>query len=155
MCKLAIIFLSVILAACGGGGGNDSSTAVTPAPTATQAPANTAPTTTTTPAAPATTAPTAAATTSSIQVMINQVAVANDSGIYLIRSGDVVTLQAASGLSNHSSSTVDANGVKANTSIGIRTLSSTKYEFSLTGAAGNVTTLTFSTLNQVLKFKIV
>ena len=87
--------------------------------------------------------------------MINQVAVANDSGIYLIRSGDVVTLQAASGLSNQSSSTVDANGVKANTSLGIRTLSSTKYEFSLTGAAGNVTTLTFSTLNQFLKFKIV
>ena len=153
MCKLAIIFLSVILAACGGGGGNDSSAAVTPAPTATQAPADSAPTTVTTPAPPAT--PTASAATSSIQVMINQVAVANDSGIYLIRSGDVVTLQAASGLSNQSSSTVDANGVKANTSIGIRTLSSTKYEFSLTGAAGNVTTLTFSTLNQVLKFKIV
>lgn len=153
MCKLAIIFLSVILAGCGGGGGNDSSTAVTPAPTATQAPADSAPTTVTTPAPPAT--PTASAATSSIQVMINQVAVANDSGIYLIRSGDVVTLQAASGLSNQSSSTVDANGVKANTSIGIRTLSSTKYEFSLTGAAGNVTTLTFSTLNQVLKFKIV
>ena len=141
MCKLAIIFLSVILAACGGGGGNDSSTAVTPAPTTTQASAETA--------------PTAPAATSSIQVTINQVAVANDSGIYLIRSSDVVTLQAASGLSNQSSSTVDANGVKANTALGIRTLSSTKYEFSLTGAAGNVTTLTFSTLNQVLKLKIV
>ena len=151
MRKFTVIFLSVILAACGGGG-NDSPTAATPAPMATQAPADTAPTVNTTPATPAPTTPVA---TTGIQLMVNQVVVADVKDIYLIRSGDIVTLQATSGLSSQSSGTVDANGAKAITAVGIRTLSSTKYEFSLTGAVGNVTTITFPTLGQSLKFQIV
>lgn len=120
---------------CGGGGGGGSST-------------TSSTTTSTTASTPASTP------ASSLSVQINGVAATPGSnGEYSFPNGGRITVSGSSSLGSTSTSTVNATGGAATTSLNVHTMTSMLYDVNMTAQPGYLTTINFTALGVAIKLR--